>query len=337
MRGILVGLGGRAKSWLDVCRRNAEVELVGFVEVSPARRERVTAEWNLPKEHVFESLETALKAVEADFICDVTPPAAHESVALQAFDAGLHVLGEKPLSDTFAAARRMVAAAEKTGRVHVITQNYRFGRTPRTAHRLLKEGFIGNPEQVVVGFYMPWAKAPGTHYVTMPYPLITDMGIHHFDMLRYVLDREPVNVLARTWNVSWGWHAGDAAHTALFEFEGSLMVTHHALGASVGKRSPWNGEWRIEGPLGSLTWEDDALYVTTNNAGPKGESRTQIPLDDLPIQGQDALLHEFLSAIRENREPECSSRDNIKSLAMVFAAIKSAQEKRPVDIAEMFA
>jgi len=313
------------------------VELVGFVEVSAARREKVLGDWNLPKDRVFDSVEAALKAVEADFICDVTPPAAHESVAMQAFDAGLHLIGEKPLSDTFEAARRMVSAAERAGRTHLITQNYRFGRTPRTAHRVLREGIIGNPEQVVVGFYMPWAKAPGTHYVTMPYPLITDMGIHHFDMLRYVLNREPVNVLAKTWNVSWGWHAGDAAHTAIFEFEGGLMVTHHALGASVGKRSPWNGEWRIEGPLGSLTWEDDALYVTTNSAGPRGDSREQIPLDNPPLQGQDALLHEFLSAIREGREPECSSRDNIKSLAMVFAAIKSARERRQVDIAEMFA
>ncbi|MBM3213452.1 Gfo/Idh/MocA family oxidoreductase [Candidatus Poribacteria bacterium] len=335
MRGIIVGVGGRARSWYDTCRRHRDVELVGYVEISPERRERVISEWGLPRDEVHDSLSNALKAAEADFVCDVTPPAAHERVALEAFDAGLHVIGEKPLSDTFEAAYRMVAAAERAGVTHVITQNYRFGRTPRTAHRLLKEGVVGGPEHAVVGFYMPWAKAPGTHYVTMPYPLITDMGIHHFDMLRYVLDREPVNVLAKTWNVSWGWHAGDAAHTAIFEFEGGLTVTHHSLGASVGKRTSWNGDWRIEGPKGSLTWEDDALFWTGNPAGPK-DGREQLPLDELPLGGQDALLEEFVSAIREGREPECSSRDNIKSLAMVFAGIKSDKEKRQVDIAELF-
>ena len=47
-------------------------------------------------------------------------------------------------------------------------------------------------------------------------------------------------------------------------------------------------------------------------------------------------MTEFVSAIREGREPECSSQDNIKSLAMVFAGIKSAQEDRRVEIAELF-
>jgi predicted dehydrogenase len=335
MRGILVGLGGRARSWLDVCRRNADVELVAFVEVSPAQRERVTNSWNLPRDRVYTSLGAALSDTPADFALDVTPPAAHESVALEAFAAGLHVIGEKPLSDTFAAARRVVAAAREAGRTHVVTQNYRFGRAPRTTHRLLQEGLIGKPKQAVVGFYKAWARGAGTHYTTMAYPLITDMGIHHFDLLRYVLGREPLNVLARTWSPPWGWHAGDAGHTAIFEFEGGLMVTHHALGSSVGKPSPWNGEWRIEGPLGSVTWEEDTIWWTA--VGPaEREGREQLPLDDLPLGGQDALLAEFVAAVREGREPECSGQDNIKSLAMVFAAIRSAKQNRRVDIAELF-
>jgi predicted dehydrogenase len=60
-----------------------------------------------------------------------------------------------------------------------------------------------------------------------------------------------------------------------------------------------------------------------------------MPLDELPLSGQDAILAEFVSAIREGREPECSGVDNLKSLAIVFAAIRSSQEKRTVEIAEL--
>lgn len=47
-----------------------------------------------------------------------------------------------------------------------------------------------------------------------------------------------------------------------------------------------------------------------------------------------AIVVEFLAAIRENRTPECSGRDNLRSLVMVFAAIRSAQEGRWVELSE---
>ncbi len=335
MRGILVGMGGRAQSWVQVCGRHAGVELVGFVEPVEAQRKAVAEKLKLPQDRLFASLKEALKATQGDFALDVTPPAAHEAVAAEAFGGGLHVLGEKPLSDDFPAARRIVAAAAQAGRTHMVTQNYRFGPVPRTTRRLLASGAVGTPKQVAVGFYRAWATRPGTHYTTMPYPLLTDMGIHHFDLLRYVMGEEPVRVTARSWNPSWGWHAGDASHTAFVEFTGGLMATHHACGCSVGKQSPWNGEWRIDGPEGSLTWEEDQIFITREHP-PEQKRRESVPADALPLAGQDALLAEFVSAVEAGREPECSGRDNLKSLALTFAAVQSAREGgRTVEIADL--
>ncbi|NUP98607.1 MAG: Gfo/Idh/MocA family oxidoreductase [Armatimonadetes bacterium] len=333
MRGIVVGLGGRARSWIEVARRQPQVELVGFVEPATAQREAAVAA-GVAAETIFGELHEALHHLEADFVIDVTPPKAHEEVALMAFDHGLDVLGEKPMSDSFEVAKRMVAAGRAAGRVHMITQNYRFNPTPRTAHRLVAGRAMGEAALCVVGFYMPWATRAGTHYTTMPYPLITDMGVHHFDLVRYVLGREPQRVLAVCWNQSWGWHAGDASHLYHAEFEGGLRVTHHACGCSVGKKSPWNGEWRIEGSEGSLTWEDDHLFLTRSHPA-EAARREEVPLDAMALTGQDAILAEFVAAVRERREPECSAADNLKSLAMVFAGIRSDQERRWVELDEL--
>jgi len=334
LRGIQVGLGGQGRHWALVCRRHADqIEMVAFVEPAQASAE-AAVQAGVPRERIYATLTAALAAHPADFVLDITPPAIHHQVALQALGAGLHVLGEKPMSDDFEQARAVVAAAATAGRVHMIAQNYRFGAVPRTTRRVLAEGRIGRPEVVVVGFYREWAKAPGTHYVVMPHPLLTDMGIHHFDMLRYVLAREPLRVQAQSWNPSWGWHKGDAGHTAVIEFEGGLVATHHSLGSSVGKQSPWNGEWRIEGPEGSLTWEEDHLWHT--RVSPRDRQlREEIPLDPQASGGQDAVLAEFVAAIAEGRPPECSSADNLRSLALVFAAVRSAREHRPVQIAEL--
>ena len=326
LKAILCGLGGRGRHWLEACREYDGVDLAAVVEPAPANRERALAELAVPEDLLFEDLDTAAGAVEADFVVDVTPPAVHERIALTAFQAGLHLLGEKPLSDDFAAARRIVDAGRRSGRRHMITQNYRFNPQPRTTRRLLDEGLIGDCAQLDVSLYVSWADNPGSHYVTEPWMFLTDMGIHHFDMMRYTLGLEPLSVRAVTWNLPWGWHRGDACQLILFRFEGGVVATHRGVGCTVGRAAGGhNGEWRYEGPAGTLTWEGSRLYHThSHRADPR--VREEVSLDPAGPEGRHPVLHEFVSALKEDREPECSAADNLKSMAMVFGAVASARQ-----------
>ena len=334
MKAILVGLGGRGRHWVRVCRDFGTVELVAYVEPAANIRKLAITELAIAENTIHASLAEAIKAHKADFVIDVTPPAAHETVALAAFENGLHVLGEKPISSSVAVARRMIEASRRAGRRHMITQNYRFGAVPRTTRRLINDGIIGKPGQLDVTFYMPWADMAGSHYVTEPYMFLNDMCIHHFDMMRYILGADPASVHCITWNHPWGWHKGDACHVAHFGFSDGLHATHTGLGCSVGKTTSWNGNWRLEGPQGSLSWEADKIIVVQGHRTEKKVNGEQ-PLDQLPYVGEKAILAEFLKALKENREPECSGEDNLKSLSMALAAIKSAQEKREVRLAEL--
>lgn len=333
MNCIITGLGGRGLHWTRQLRQRKDCAIAAFVEPAEANRSRAIQQHEVPEERIFGSLDEALERVEADFVLDVTPPAVHLEITERAFAAGLHVLGEKPLSDDFAVARRMVESGDRAGVKHMITQNYRFGACPRTTRQKLAEGIIGKPGQCDIRFYMPWADLPGSHYVTQPYMLINDMMVHHFDMLRYVLGADPVSVQALTWNHPWGWHAGDAAHAIVFEFPEGLMATHVSVGCAVGSRTTWNGDWRIEGPGGSLDWEADRMWHVHLHRTPERTREEIFPLAVPPPE--QAILDEFFAAIREDREPECSARDNLKSLAMVFAAIRSAQEGRRVQLSEV--
>lgn len=333
MRAVVVGLGGRSGIWVETCRKVPGVELVGCVEPVEAVRNAKTEHYGLDPAQVFGTLADAVDAVAPDFIVDVTPPRAHESVARQAFEAGLHVLGEKPLSDDFAAAQRIVAAAQAAGVTHMITQNYRFAAPPRTLQRLVAESAVGTVGEALVTFFMPWADLPGSHYVTQPYMHLTDMGIHHFDLIRCVLGVVPKRVLCTTWNEPWGWHAGDASHVFCAECECGVRITHVACGCSVGKRTSWNGEWQIEGSAGSLTLEDNHVFITHQHRTDQPR-RDEIPLDDV-ASGTEAVMAEFVTAIAEGRPPECHSADNLHSLAMVFAGIESAKTGRWVELGEL--
>ena len=333
MKGILTGLGGQGLHWLGDVVKYEGCDLVAFVEPNEANRTRAVEQKGIARETIFDSLEDAVKNVQADFVLDVTPPTIHHQIAEVAFANGLHVLGEKPLSDNFETAKRVVAVGERAGAKHMITQNYRFGAQPRTTRRVLDEGLIGQPGQCDIRFYMPWADSPSSHYVTQPFMLINDMMVHHFDMLRYVLNNDPQSVQAITWNQPWGWHAGDAAHAIVFRYADGLVTTHTSVGCAVGSQTSYNGDWRIEGPQGSIDWADDKTTVSRLHRTEEKVDHQPLADDNVPPQRQ-AILDEFFSSIRDHREPECSARDNLKSLAMVFAAIQSSKEDRRVELSE---
>lgn len=101
LRGILVGLGGRAHHWYTAVQRHPETEYVAYVEPAEASRQRAIERWGVTADRIFSSLEEAAGQAQADFAVDVTPPAAHEAVAAAAFKAGLHLIGEKPISIDF--------------------------------------------------------------------------------------------------------------------------------------------------------------------------------------------------------------------------------------------
>src|SRR5687767_9631638 len=105
---IVTGLGGRGSYWVKQAQAREDVEVVGYVEPAEANRQRAVRDMGVPEASIYNSLDDAIARVQADFIIDVTPPAVHHEVAEKAFAAGLHVLGEKPLSDNFENARKTV-------------------------------------------------------------------------------------------------------------------------------------------------------------------------------------------------------------------------------------
>jgi len=334
MKAILTGLGGRGLHWLKAMREREDVEFVGFVEPYSPSIDRAVEKHQLPRERIFGSFQEAISNTDADFVLDVTPPAVHHEIALQAFAAGLHVIGEKPLSDDFANAKIVAQAGLEAGLKHMITQNYRFNPQPRTSRKMLDEGLIGTPGQCDIRFYMNWADIPGSHYVTEPFMVINDMMVHHFDLMRYVLNQEAVSVQATTWNQPWGWHKGDACHSIVFQFASGLVATHVCNACEVGARTTYNGDWHIAGPGGSIDWAQDQTFHSHLHRTEEKIDRRSIEHLTLPAT-EHAMMDEFFAAIRENREPECGAQDNLKSLAMVFGAIQSAIEGRIVQLSEV--
>ena len=255
----------------------------------------------------------------------------HCDVALAAFEHGLHVLTEKPLADTMPAAVRMVSAAEAAGRTLMVSQNYRFRSWVRTMRYLVESGQFGAADNVLVRF----AKAPrfeGSFRLKMEHPLVMDMSIHHFDLMRAVTGREPVSVYATTWKPAWSWFEHDPCAVAVFQFEHGLKVVYHGSWVTRGHETTWDGDWSVECAQGVLELRGADVHIVPA-AHPDQDAA--LVLRKMPCEGQDFALLEFQQAIMEKRPPETNGRDNLKSLAMVFAAAESARRAEPVRMDEI--
>src|SRR5207247_4571133 len=141
IRLIQVGMGGWGLNWATkVVPYSTDVELVACVDMEAGVLVQAQRLLIVSPKRCFPTLELALEAVEADAVLITATLPAHVLLALEAFNAGKHVLLEKPFAPTVAEAQQVVEAAAKRNRVLMISQNYRFLPAIRAVTPLVRKG-----------------------------------------------------------------------------------------------------------------------------------------------------------------------------------------------------
>jgi len=323
LRLIQIGVGGFGRSWTDIVESSKFWKPVAYVDIDEKALEEAAEAHGMPKERCFNDLESALAEVEADAALIVVPPNVHMEIALQSLKAGLHVLIEKPLADTLENAKRIVLEAEKRGLKLMVSQNYRFRRGARTVRRLIERMKVGKPSYAIVNFH----KAPKFRgfRLEMEYPLLIDMAIHHFDLMRYIFASDPQSIYCETWRPEWSWFKGDPCVTVTVKMRSQIRITYVGSWVSLGWETTWDGDWRIECSEGGIHWNETVKVKPKDSAEEMTEKLVSMPYEDRAYS-----LYEFAEAIRRNREPETSGRDNLKSLVMVSASLDSVKKGKPV-------
>ncbi|MCC5831071.1 MAG: Gfo/Idh/MocA family oxidoreductase [Phycisphaeraceae bacterium] len=339
IRYVQVGCGGMGTAWIGHARKAGMFELVGLVDADRSRALQACAKHGLDESIVFDSFSAALEATNPEAVFDVTVPEAHASVVIPALERGCHVLGEKPMSDNLVDARRMVEAAERSGRMYAVTQTQRNRSAVADMARFLAEGHIGRIEELHLDFFI------GAHFggfrEEMADVLLMDMSIHHFDAVRAVSGADAVAVWCRSWNPPRSWYRGDANAMAFFEMTGDTVFTYRGSWCAEGCNTGWTCQWRIVGSEGSALWNGER-DVTIHRIKDKVQQKFIRETEVLSLPESEPLppphidyMTEFARCVREGGQPQTHARDNIKSLEMVFAAVRSAHTGRRIVLADM--
>ena len=337
LKVVFVGCGGISGAWFKPAKEIPGLEIVGLVDLVEANARKRAAEFDLPDAIISTDLTDALNITQPDIVFDCTIPEAHANTTLTALGRGCHVLGEKPLAASLDAARQMVAAAQKSGKFYAVMQNRRYMEQARRIRQLIASGEIGDLTTINSDFYL------GAHFGgfrdRMEHVLLLDMAIHTFDVARFMGSVDPVSVYCKEWNPSGSWYDHDASAVAVFEMTNGVVYTYRGSWCAEGLNTTWESEWRFGGSRGTLQWDGAQGIIAQKVAQPAGFhselANIEIPAYTLDsrFHGHASCIQEFIECVRSGEPPNTICTDNIKSLAMVFAAIESAQTGQVVTVA----
>ena len=333
-RVVVVGCGSMAPAWLDVLVARDDVEIVGLVDVVPEAASRLRAHYALDCA-VHSDLDTALAGTSADIVIDVTVPDAHPAVTHTALAAGAHVLGEKPMCTTLADAQEMVRAAARAERRYSVMQNRRFDGGLRALHDVVGSGALGTVAIVGADFFL--APHFGGFRDQMASPLLVDMAVHTFDQARFITGCDAVEVFCREVNPAGSWYAGAAAALCLFTMSDGSLFSYRGSWCAPGHATSWQASWRVSGTEGAACWDGETEpVVETTRPGDDGffhaVDRRVVPITWPGRTGHAGCIDEMLEALDDDRPAETDAADNIRSVAMVFAALESARTGAPVPV-----
>lgn len=325
---------------------------VGFNPVAIASRTRQRAE-EVAKRHdlrLCSTYDELLSDKSIEVIDIAVPPDVQLDVVREVVRHKDHVRGilaQKPLGATYDEARQIVQLCRRAGITLTVNQNMRYDQSIRACKCLLERGYLGQPvlatiDMRAIPHWMPWQKRLG--WVTLRI-----MSIHHLDTFRYLLG-DPVRVFASV-------RSDPRTATQFRHTDGiCLYVLEYADGTRAAAWDDvWTGparegaeedisiRWRVEGlegmARGTIGWPSYPArtpstldFTTTRRPGYWFQPRWDEVWFPDAFAGTMAQL---LCALEENKEPEISGTDNLKTMALVEACYVSAREHRAVAISEI--
>jgi predicted dehydrogenase len=303
---------------------------------------------------------------DIDLVDISTPGDLHCEMALAAAAAGKHIVCEKPLANTLAEARKMLAAVEKAKVRHVLMHNYRRVPAVTLARQLIDEGRLGKIHHFRARYLQDWAMSPELHMLwrfsaeRAGSGALGDLGAHIVDLGRYLCGEiAEVSAITETFVKQRPVAPGasrkqkvtvDDAFVMMARFQNGALGSFEATRFAMGRKN--HNSFEINGSKGSLTFDlenlnilrvfsaDDSAHVrgfheilcVTKGVHPYASAWWA----DGHILGYEHTfthaVYDFLKAIQSRSRIHPDFTDGVRNQAVLEAAQRSAATGRWVRI-----
>jgi myo-inositol 2-dehydrogenase / D-chiro-inositol 1-dehydrogenase len=255
----------------------------------------------------------------------------HARLAIAAAQAGKAIFCEKPIDLSLSKVDSCIKEIEKAGVPMFVGFNRRFDPSFSALKRRLDAGEIGAVEQVVISSRDP--APPPLAYVKVSGGMFRDMTIHDFDMARWLLGEEPVEVFAM------GECLVDRKIAAAGDIDSAMVLLRTASDRMChinnSRRAVYGYDQRIEvaGAKGMLRAENLG-ETTVEHFGARGTVRDR-PLDfflERYAEAYRAEMAAFVLALNQKTAMPVGAQDGRQALVLAEAALESHRTKRPVKV-----
>jgi predicted dehydrogenase len=325
--------------------KEAGFPVVAIASRTPEKAREVAKSWGIPKTHT--TPHALIEDPEVEIVDLAYPPDQQPDLIRHALRQKhiKGILAQKPLALDYATAKAIVAEAKAAGKILSVNQNMRFDQSMRALKLVLDRGDLGAPVLATIEM----RAIPHWQPFLAEYDRLTllNMSVHHLDVLRFLFG-DPIDVFTAVRpdpRTQFAHRDGVCASTLRFP-SGALAVSLEDVWTGPhgeGFESDIYIKWRVEGveglAQGTIGWPDyprgspsTFRYACRNTGGkwvqPTWSSRW------FP-QAFKGVMEQLQYAVKTGTEPFLSAADNVKTMALIDAAYRSAEQRRAVPISEI--
>jgi predicted dehydrogenase len=323
----IIGCGGVSRMHLEGYLAHPErVRVVAVCDLDAKRVHEARSKYDIRKGYT--SLDDLISKTSFDLAIVCTPTPVREKVISSLAAARKHIFCEKPLADSYAEAKRIVMACEKAAVQLAVNQNFRYHYTFEMAREIVQNGAVGEVVGVIHQDLMfrqdaGWRTECRRHALSV-------MGVHWLDGFRWMLGSEATSVSCQMRSSPAINCAGETDAHVQIAFGAGTLVSYIQSFSTPHRKT----ETVVIGDSGMLTLDYEGLII--RRPGPEGEITR---VDDSPLAGPGKpesafrALNELLTALESGEKPSNSGRDNLKTIALLEAAYRSADQGGVVELA----
>jgi predicted dehydrogenase len=305
-------------------------KLAAVADLIPQRRAKLMAEFAIAKE--FTDAKELLADRDIDVVSVCLPNHLHAPVTIAALKAGKHVLCERPPAINGKEAKKMQAAAEKSGKVLLYGMQRRFGGGEQAAKQAIEKGYAGEIYHARASWMRTRGIPRGTGWFTDKAQsgggALIDLGLSVLDLSWWILGQPTPSSVFASVHKRFGLEVEDAAF-ALIRFDGGKsleLATSWSINQPPQQRGTGCRLFGEQGMVDVYTPHGAMIYRQFNE---KGDAKAT-PLKPPKVQGHLAMIRHLRQCILGQAAPSVGPAEGVTLMRMVDALYKSAATGKSV-------
>src|ERR1035437_529937 len=337
---VCIGAGYFSHFQYDAWTRIPEVEIVAFSNRDPLKAAEITAKFGLKK--CYADYREMFDVEKPDFVDIITPPPSHSVICAEAAKRGIHIICQKPLATSLAAAKTVVANTAAANVRFMVHESFRFQPWHREIKRQIEAGVIGDKLHSLT-FRSRMGDGWGEHAFIPRQPyfrdyaklLVYETGVHFIDTFRYLAgEMTRVTAWLRRLNPII---KGEDCGLVVFEFANGALGQWDANrfnepNCPLPDARYTFGEFLVEGNAGSLRLHLDGRITLKKLGG--DEVEVLYKHERLGFAGDccHAIQRHFVDRMLDGKPFETSGEEYLKTLAVQEAVYQSAETRSPIEV-----